>query len=299
MTWPRLGNGSGHGLRHWSPAERLGLAVLVLSPVLVFISPRLAIAVLAAFVLICLVMPFFPGQAFFFPVISRGPKGASGVSLSFDDGPDPVSTPALLPLLRRHRIRAIFFVTGERAERYPELIDALLADGHDIGNHSYSHDNYIMFRRSTTVAAEIDSTQRVLDAHGVRPHFFRPPVGIMTPRYLEALRRTGLTAVTFSRRAGDRGNRRIRGLAGRILRRLRPGDIVLLHDTVPRRAGDLALWLGEIERLISGIDQRGMAIVPLATLLGRPALSTGAGTADSADRGAGRNSVSGPLTGRK
>jgi peptidoglycan-N-acetylglucosamine deacetylase len=282
----RPDSGSGCGRRRWSPAERLGIAVLALSPALVIISPRLAIAVWAAFVLICLVMPFFPGQSFFFPVISRGPKGATGVSLSFDDGPDPESTPAVLTLLRRHRLRVIFFVTGERAERYPELIDALLADGHSIGNHSYSHDKLIMFRRSATLVAEIDSTQRVLGAHGVRPHFFRPPVGILTPRYLEALRRTGLTAVTFSRRAGDRGNRRIRGLAGRILRRLRPGDIVLLHDTAPRRPGDLSLWLGEIERLITGIGQRGVAIVPLATLLGRPALSVLTGTAGSADRDA-------------
>ncbi|MBE0584916.1 MAG: polysaccharide deacetylase family protein [Desulfofustis sp.] len=199
--------------------------------------------------------------------------GSPDVCLSFDDGPDPVSTPALLTLLRQHRIRAIFFVTGERAKRHPRLIEAMLADGHSIGNHSYSHDNFIMFRSSARLVEEIESTQRVLGAHGLRPRLFRPPVGILTPRYSKALRQTGLIAVTFSRRAGDRGNRNIRGLAERILRRLQPGDIVLLHDTAPRRSGDLQLWLNEMEQLISGIGQRHLAIVPMETLIGQPVMT--------------------------
>jgi hypothetical protein len=261
------------GLRYWSPAERLGIAALALSVPLAFISSQLVVGVLAAFVLVCIVMPFFPGVSFFFPVIGRGPDTSAGVCLSFDDGPDPVATPAVLTLLRRHGLQATFFVTGERAERYPELIDAIVAGGHSIGNHSFSHDAYIMFRCSAALVAEIESTQRVLAVHGIKPHVFRPPVGILTPRYIEALRRTGLTAVTFSRRAGDRGNRCIRGLAGRILRRLRPGDIVLLHDTAPQRPGDLELWLAEIGLLISGIGQQGLAVVPLATVLGRLAMS--------------------------
>ncbi|MCB2217222.1 polysaccharide deacetylase family protein [Desulfofustis glycolicus] len=275
---------SGSGLRYWSPAERLGIAVFALSVPLAFISSQLVIGVLAIFVLVCAIIPFFPGVSFFFPVIGRGPDASAGICLSFDDGPDPVATPAVLALLRQHRLQAVFFVTGERAERYPHLIDALLADGHSIGNHSYSHDNFIMFRSEARLSAEIELTQRVLGAHGIRPHFFRPPVGINTPRYVEPLRQSGLTAVTFSRRAGDRGNRKIHGLSGRILRRLRPGDIVLLHDTAPRRVVDLSLLLAEIERLISGIEQRGLAIIPVATLLGRPAMSVLTKTAEQADR---------------
>lgn len=278
---------SGAG-RYWSPAERLGIAVFTLSVVLAFVSPHSVAGVLAAFVLVCAVMPFFPGISFFFPVIGRGPNTSAGVSLSFDDGPDPVATPAVLALLRKHRVQAVFFVTGERAERYPHLIDALLADGHSIGNHSYSHDNLIMFRSDARLSAEIESTQRVLGAHGIRPHFFRPPVGINTPRYIEPLRQSGLIAVTFSRRAGDRGNRQVRGLSGRILRRLRPGDIVLLHDTAPRRSGDLPLLLAEVDLLISGIKQRDLVILPLTTLLGRPAMSALTKTTDPVDRGGSR-----------
>jgi peptidoglycan-N-acetylglucosamine deacetylase len=273
MTGRQASSGFVSDSRNWSPAEWLGIATFAVALALAVFSPRLVVVPLAAFVLICLVLPFFPGVSFFFPVISRGVAGLPDVCLSFDDGPDPVSTPALLTLLRRYRIRAVFFVTGERAQRHPTLIKALLADGHSIGNHSYSHDNFIMFRSCATLIEEIESTQRVLGAHGFRPRFFRPPVGIMTPRYIKALRQTGLIAVTFSRRAGDRGNRNIRGLAGRILRRLRPGDIVLLHDTAPRRTGDLQLWLHEVEQLISGIGQRQMTIVPMETLIGQPAMT--------------------------
>jgi peptidoglycan/xylan/chitin deacetylase (PgdA/CDA1 family) len=233
------------------------------------VHPHLAVWPLAAFVLACLLLPLAATVPFFFPVISRGRR--VGVSLTFDDGPDPLSTPPLLALLARHRVRATFFVTGERARRYPELLAAILAHGHALGNHSFTHDNWIMFRRPAFIQDEILATQQAIASTGVVPTLFRPPVGILTPAYGPALRASGLAALTFSRRARDMGNRRIRGMAGRILRRLYSGDIILLHDTPPRRGG-LDGWLAEIDGIIAGCRARELAILPLEILIDRPVM---------------------------
>lgn len=225
---------------------------------------------LAAFVLACLILPFFATAPFFFPVISRGRP--IGVSLTFDDGPDPHSTPLLLDLLAKHEVRATFFVTGERARLYPQLLTAMVNSGHTLGNHSYSHDNWIMFRRPATILGEIQATQQAIGQCGLVPTLFRPPVGILTPCYAEALAASGLAAATFSRRARDMGNRRVHGMADRILRRLRAGDIVLLHDAPPKGTASLEHWLAEVGRIIGGCAARDLAILPLEQLINRPVL---------------------------
>lgn len=254
---------------------------LLLAAACYALHPSLALLPLAGFVLACLLLPLFPGVPFFFPVISRGRP--VGVCLSFDDGPDPLSTPPLLRLLREHGLPATFFVTGERAARHPHLIAAILDGGHTLGNHSYSHDNWIMFRQPATIMGEIAATQAVLAQSGQLPALFRPPVGILTSRYATPLHAAGLQALTFSRRARDMGNRRVRGMAGRILRGLRSGDIILLHDTPPRSGNSLDSWLAEVGQIIEGCRARGLAIVSLETLIGRAVMRPVQGS--SSDQG--------------
>ncbi|MDR3631642.1 MAG: polysaccharide deacetylase family protein [Desulfocapsaceae bacterium] len=258
--------------RPFSVAEWSGFLAFFLYLPLWMVDPRLAPVPLAGFILACLVLPFFPELSFFLPVISRGRTGRSWVSLTFDDGPDPVSTPLLLPLLERYGATATFFVTGDRASRYPENLREILARGHGIGNHSYTHDDYIMFRNPDTIVGEIDRTQQVFSKFGFLACLFRPPVGIITSRYADALPRTGLQAVNFSRRARDLGNRRVHGLARRILRNLQADDIILLHDIPPRRVGNLPVWLSEVESVLAGIKEKGLTVVSLDTLIGQPVM---------------------------
>jgi peptidoglycan/xylan/chitin deacetylase (PgdA/CDA1 family) len=260
--------------RPFSPAEWSGFVALFLYLPLWMIDPRLAVVPLCLFVLACAIFPFSPQASFFFPVISRGRSTVSAVSLTFDDGPNPVSTPLLLRLLKDHGVVATFFVTGEHSRRHPDIIREIVAQGHSVGNHSYSHDNFIMFRGPWTLIREIEDTQEVLMELGVVPRVFRPCVGITTPGYADALHHTGLAAVNFSRRARDMGNRRIRGLARRILGPLRAGDIILLHDVPPPVPDDFQLWLAEVESVISGIQAKGMRIVPLAALIDRLVMAT-------------------------
>jgi peptidoglycan-N-acetylglucosamine deacetylase len=260
-----------------SIAHFVALGAFQLAFALLFIDPRFAAAPLALFILICLVMPFFPRLGFFLPITSRGSKNSGAVALTFDDGPDPDLTLRLLQLLRELGVKATFFVTGVRAERYPELIEAILADGHAIGNHSYSHSPFLMFKRRSVLRREVAAAQEVLQQFGVVPLAFRPPVGITNSRLWRVLLENGMFCVNFSCRGSDFGNRRTAGLARKLLAKVAPGDIVLLHDVVPTGAAPKAL-LREFESLIIGIKEKGLEILPLDRLLGREVMQRAAAT---------------------
>lgn len=257
--------------RVFSAAEKTGGAALLLALVPAFLEPVLAVFPLALFLLLCLVAPFFPSWSFFLPVISRGPAGTKGISLTFDDGPSPDSTPPLLELLDRHGLQATFFVVGEKAARHPELIADILKRGHTIGNHSFSHDYLLMLREARTLREDIRRTQSVLAESGITPLVFRPPAGAIGPRLKEVLAGEELVTVTYSCRALDRGNRNIRNLAARILRRLRAGRIIMLHDLPPRHEELTPSWLAELDRLFTVLT-RDYRVVPLEELIGRPVM---------------------------
>jgi peptidoglycan/xylan/chitin deacetylase (PgdA/CDA1 family) len=148
----------------------------------------------------------------------------------------------------------------------------IIARGHTIGNHSYSHDNFIMFKHTKTLVREIERAQQAFGRLGITPLTFRPPVGVTNPRLAVALEQTGLTIVNFSRRAGDMGNRRIKHLARRILNRLRSGDIIMLHDIPPKKAGLLPYWLDQLRQILSGIEARGITVQPLSDVIERPVM---------------------------
>ncbi len=258
-----------------SPAHFVALGAFQLSALLLFFNVTLAPLPLAIFVLICCITPLFPRLSFFLPVISRGERGAKGVAITFDDGPDPEVTPQLLELLARHGVTATFFVTGSRAERFPDIIRAILAGGHTVGNHSYSHSPFLMLKGRTTLRREIASAQSVFLQFGIVPFAFRPPVGITNSRLWRILLENGMFCVNFSCRAADFGNRRVAKLAHRLLAKAVPGDIILLHDVAPRQ-GDVTQLLQEFSTLIEGVKGRGLEILPLDQLIGKKIMQWGA-----------------------
>ena len=267
-------NPSKFAMPRFSTAEKTGFAAYIASLLLLPLDARLAALPASVFLLLCIIAPLLPGFSFFLPIISRGRSGRQAVALTFDDGPDPISTPLLLDLLARYGVRATFFVTGRRAERYPDLVKTILAQGHTLGNHSYSHDNLIMFKSHPRVVREITAAQGVFQQFGVQPLAFRPPVGVTSPRLPGALALTGLYVVNFSNRGADLGNRRVAHLSQRILKRLRADDIIMLHDIEPRPPAQLDCWIAEVDQLLAGIGARGIAIRPLDELIGRPVMIT-------------------------
>ncbi|WP_433292827.1 polysaccharide deacetylase family protein [Actinoplanes sp. CA-030573] len=156
-------------------------------------------------------------------------------ALTFDDGPGPQSTPGLLEVLARHRAKATFFLVGERAERYPELVAAITAAGHEIANHLMRDERSALipdeqFRR------DLARTTELLAPHGpVR--WFRPGSGVFTPRMLRSASEQGLRAVLGTLVAGNRGGPADERIAPSLASGVRPGSILVLHEGTPERAG--------------------------------------------------------------
>ncbi|MBL4901838.1 polysaccharide deacetylase family protein [Desulfocapsa sp. AH-315-G09] len=251
-----------------SQAEKLAVIALLISFPLFAGSSWLAPFPLVLFLLLCIIAPFCPQWGFFLPIISKSVTGNKGVALTFDDGPSPVTTPILLNLLRSYNYKATFFVIGQKAEKYPNLIADILADGHTIGNHSWQHDNLLMLRSRRRLRKDIKKTQATLETCGVHPLVFRPPVGITNPRLKAVLQEEQLLAVTFSCRAFDHGNRKLPNLAARITSKLKPGDIILLHDSRPETEEATQEWKKEISILFATLKKEGPEVVPLELLTG-------------------------------
>lgn len=256
----------------FSPAIKTGLVTCLLAVLLAIADGWLAVVPAAGFLLLCLAAPFFPRFRFYLPVISRGSTGENAVAITFDDGPDPLTTPLLLNLLEKYQINATFFITGEKAASHPELVEQLVSRGHLVGNHSYSHSYRVLFKAVRSIVKDIQAAQGVFNNLGIIPLAYRPPAGLTSPGLKSALIDTGLYAVNFSCRALDGGNRRIGNMAGKILNRLQPDDIILLHDLRPPDERLIPDWLNEIEFLLNGINKKGFTVLPLSDLINRPVM---------------------------
>ena len=190
----------------------------------------------------------------------RARRAGRRVALTFDDGPDPQRTPAVLDLLARQGVRATFFVVGARAEAHPELVRRMVAEGHVVGNHSYTHSWRFPLRSLGRTVEELRRTGEVLHRiTGRQPRLFRPPFGVTNPTIARAVRRLGLDPVGWSIRSLDTMGQSPERVAARILRRLHPGAVILLHD---RCAGSERL--GGL--LVEGLRSRGLEPVTLPEL---------------------------------
>lgn len=181
------------------------------------------------------------------------------VWLTIDDGPDPQDTPQILALLAAHGARATFFVIGENAGRHPDLIRAITAAGHEVAHHTQTHPlAWFWCASPTRVARELDTALAVLRATGVNPRRFRPPAGIRNLWLAPALRARGLTAVGWSARGSEQWPGDPALVAGRVLRGVAPGAILLLHEG-PRIRTPLRVAM--IRRVLERLAELGYACV--------------------------------------
>jgi len=253
-----------------SQAEKLAIISFVMAFLLLIFCPGFAVLPLLPFLCCCLIAPFSPEWGFFLPIISKGPNGGEGVALTFDDGPTPETTSKILALLASYNIKATFFLIGEKAEKYPQLVRDILTAGHTIGNHSWKHDSLLMLRSQRQLHADIHKSQQLFATFGIRPLLFRPPVGITNPLLKTVLQNEKLKTVTFSCRAFDGGNRKIANLAQRILKKLKGGDILLLHDLAPQKKVPVSVLLNEFTILLSSLEKNNLKVVPLEELIAVP-----------------------------
>lgn len=216
---------------------------------------------------------FSSRSSLFGSVISRARSGAgNALALTFDDGPCPGSTDAILDILERERIRATFFIIGCYAARHPTIVGRIHAQGHLLGNHTFDHCRTGMFRGLGYWTEQIRRTNEIVhEITGQTPAFFRPPMGFKSPPVMRAARRNGARVVTWSRRAFDG----VTTTAGEIVRRLAPasaGEILLLHDgRDPGSRRVLDATPAALPEVISRMRSRELEMVRLDELLGASA----------------------------
>lgn len=211
---------------------------------------------------------FHPQLAMFGPQHSHGPRGAARVALSFDDGPHPDFTPRIAEALAKDSSTATFFSVGSAVEQHPEIARALVAAGHELGNHTFSHDTFRHLFSAPALTEDLRRCQRLLTSFGSAPKWYRPAVGIRNPPVHTAARALGLQVVMWSAAARDGKWALDEARARRMAAQARAGDILVLHDGVrgdQRAVRETTVrWL---PALLEGLRDRGLAAVTVSQLM--------------------------------
>jgi peptidoglycan-N-acetylglucosamine deacetylase len=193
--------------------------------------------------------------------ICRIPTSEKIVFLSFDDGPSAQFTPLILNTLQLHQIKATFFCIGHHVEAHPELVKRIFTEGHLVGNHSYLHGFAFTIGCSAKVQKELSRTTAILQSISNQEiTLFRPPFGVSNPAMARAVRKLNLTSVGWDVRSFDTLISDPEKLKMRIIKRIRPGSIILLHD-------NRAITAEILGDLVDRIGSNGYKIVPLTAFL--------------------------------
>ncbi|MES1202533.1 MAG: polysaccharide deacetylase family protein, partial [Pseudomonadota bacterium] len=215
-------------------------------------------------------------------LVARQGNADKSIALTFDDGPDPRWTPAILDILKRHHLKATFFLIGENAVAHPDLVRRIFDEGHEIGNHSFTHPN-MAHTGPARIRLELAACQRAIEAiTGRSTRLFRPPYnadadpasyGEIMPvwianqaGYLTAGESIDPNDWQIDIRAANGGTRKLTGadITASVLRDIDKGHAILLHDG----GGDRSATADAVERLIVALQARGYTFVTMGALAG-------------------------------
>lgn len=170
------------------------------------------------------------------------------IALTFDDGPSLFTT-EILDLLKNHNQKATFFCIGKQVEKYPEIVLRIVNEGHIIGNHTYSHSEKTGWMGVSSMKIEIELADLAIHkVIGRKPAFYRPPFGVTNPSIEKAVKETGHQTIGWSIRSLDTVIKDKNQILKRIVKRLAPGKVVLLHDTSAKSVDVLEELLEEMIR---------------------------------------------------
>lgn len=202
--------------------------------------------------------------------VYRAPVNEKIVALTFDDGPSPIWTPKILEALKKAGVKATFFILGEHALRYPEIIKRIAGDGHEIGNHTYDH-HVLIYYKMEELEREIKDTEKIIkDITGRTTVYFRPPKAWLTNEEKQKIKAMGYKIILWSLNSKDWVTFDDKYIIRYILRNIRPGDIILFHDSggvFTAEGGDRHETVKAIPRLAEELKEKGYKFVTITELL--------------------------------
>lgn len=188
------------------------------------------------------------------------------IALTFDDGPDPEDTPAILDLLKQYDAKATFFVIGKHAEMYPELVKRESREGHEIANHTYNHCYFNNKVTKEKIRDEImKAEQLIVSITGKQPNLFRPPGGYYNDNVVHVSETAGYQVVLWSwhQDTEDWSTPGVGKIVNKVLRNARNGDIILFHDNVDGKTQTIAA----LKQILPRLKERGFRFVTVSELL--------------------------------
>ena len=202
------------------------------------------------------------GSGIYLKSFCHKPTSEKILALTFDDSPDEGMTPKVLAVLKRYNIKATFFMIGSKVIQQPHIVREIVAEGHSIGNHTYSHKGVFPLSGAKEVEIELRRCCSVIaDIAGEQPKLFRPPFGVTNPIIGRVVHKLGLNSIGWSIRSLDTVSRRSReNVCNEIIKRLHPGAVILLHD----RCDDADILL---QMLIPQIIEKGYRFTTIDKLI--------------------------------
>ncbi len=182
------------------------------------------------------------------------------IALTFDDGPHE-KTIEILDVLLKYNAKATFFCIGKQIEKHPEILKRIIAEGHNVGNHSYSHSNWNGFFSTKKIASEIEQTEKLIAQFThKKTRLYRPPFGVTNPNIAKAVLKTNQKVIGWNIRSLDTVIKNEDLILERIKKRIQPGSIVLLHDTS-------AKTVSVLEQLLLFLQTEGYKTITIEELL--------------------------------
>lgn len=199
-------------------------------------------------------------------VVWEVPTEEKVIALTFDDGPDPEDTPYILDLLKEYDVKATFFIIGNKAERYPDLVKREADEGHELANHTYRHLYFSNKVSERQFKEELSKTQEaIFKASGLRPHLFRPPGGYYNDTLVRIAKKEGFKVVMWSwhQNTNDWNTPGVGKITSTVLNNARNGDIVLFHDYVEGKTQTIPA----LKQILPELRDRGYRFVTISELL--------------------------------
>lgn len=246
------------------PEVRLGMLKAIMSRV------GTAALVIGVAALILLNRHVYRGFGADAGIFRRGSVEFSLVALTFDDGPNPEYTPAILDALRDAGIHTTFFLVGEEVERYPDLARRIVEEGHEVGSHTYSHRNMMGLGPPHMEDEIVWAEEAIARACGEPPRLFRPPRGLYDERLIQALRARGYAMALWSISSMDWTEASEASMVHRLSRIVRNGDVILFHDSggiVAGSGGSRINTVRALPHVISNLKDRGFGFATVSQLM--------------------------------